>query len=619
MPSAPTMNALGACLSDQGTQFRAWAPAAQTVDVILKDSPIHAFPLKKDPEGYFYGTISTALPGALYQYRLDHHESYPDPASRFQPQGVHGPSQIIDCRTFAWSDAAWKGVALKDLIIYELHVGTFTPEGTFLQAIERLPYLKDLGVTAIELMPIADFPGQRNWGYDGVSLFAPAHQYGTPQDLQLLVDKAHENGLAVILDVVYNHLGPDGNYLGIYSPNYFTSRHKTPWGPAVNLDGEQASHVRRFFIENAMHWICEYHFDGLRLDATHALMDDSRRHFLAELSDRVRAAVRNREILLMAEDCRNLARLVKSEKESGWGLDAVWSDDFHHEVRRSLAGDQEGYFRDFSGAVPDLCATIERGWFFNGQYSEHFGARHGTDPSGIAMERFIFFIQNHDQIGNRAFGERLNHQIDAASYRAAAVLLLSLPETPLLFMGQEWGASSPFLYFTDHSGALGAAVTKGRQAEFKSFSAFTDPDALRRIPDPQDKATFDKSHLKWLELRSQPHASLHRLYRAILWWRRDELLNIRRAEFTAKVIDDKAFRLLYGASGKAHYQVIIQWHGAGHHDIPSSNAERWQTILSTEDRRYCEEAAPIGMDASESLVKVRFERPGAIILGNTPS
>ena len=607
---------IGARPAKEGVQFRVWAPEAHTVDVVLGDEPGSSHPLHRTDHGIFENLIPSARAGMLYRYRVDGHGPYPDPASRFQPKGVHGPSKIIDSQTFAWSDTDWRGVGLKHLIAYELHVGTYTPDGTFKSLSEKLPYLKDLGVTAIELMPVADFPGHHNWGYDGVSLFAPAHSYGEPDDLRRLVNKAHEVGLTVILDVVYNHLGPDGNYLGAYSPFYFTSHHKTPWGPAVNLDADHAEQVRDFFIENALHWIHDYHIDGLRLDATHAMIDESRRHFLAELTQRVHTSVTDRPILLIAEDCRNLAHMIKAPEEGGWGLDAVWSDDFHHQVRRSLAGDHEGYYQDFSGTTADLCATIQRGWFFCGQTSEHFGGPRGTDPAGIPLERFIFFIQNHDQIGNRAFGERLNHQIDAAGYRAATVLLLSVPETPLLFMGQEWGSSSPFLYFTDHHGELGAAVTEGRRGEFKSFSSFTDPTARERIPDPQDRPTFERSRLNWSELESEAHAFVRRLYGALIRWRRDELssLDIKPEDFTAVPLDEEALQLEYRVAGQPRYWVVVQWRGEGRHSLLTGESDHWETIISSEDNRFCPDPLPMDIQRSGSRLTLHFKRPGALVL-----
>ncbi len=379
---------LGARPGAGGVHFRVWAPDTRAVDLLLEPRGQEPWvvSMEKNADGTFTAFVPglSAGAGARYRYRLDGQGPYSDPASRFQPDGVHGPSEVVDPAGFAWSDHQWPGVAAADLVTYELHVGTFSPEGTFEGVTRRLTELADLGVTAIELMPVADFPGERNWGYDGVDLFAPARCYGTPEDLRRLVDAAHRLGMAVLLDVVYNHLGPDGNYLAQFSADYFSSVHRTPWGPAVNLDGPRSEFVRAFFIENAIHWLREYHLDGLRLDATHRLFDDSPVHFLAELTAVVRDAVRDRTIHLIAEDMRNLATMVRPAAEGGWGLDGIWSDDFHHELRRYLAGDSEGAFRDFRGILADLVQTINRGWLFCGAYSIHRGCLRGSDPSGLA-------------------------------------------------------------------------------------------------------------------------------------------------------------------------------------------------------------------------------------------
>jgi maltooligosyltrehalose trehalohydrolase len=505
---------------DTGTTFRVWAPAARTLAVDIEDGNLAGrHPLARGDDGYFAASIEGVAPGTRYRYRVNGRDPLPDPASRYQPDGVHGASMVIDPRRYAWSDTAWRGMPLDELVIYELHVGTFTEDGTFDAAAERLARVRDLGVTAVEVMPVADFPGRRNWGYDGVALFAPARCYGSPDSFRRFVDRGHALGLAVLLDVVYNHLGPDGAYLTQFSPDYFTSRYTSPWGAAVNLDGPKSQHVRGFFIENALHWLHEYHLDGLRLDATHALHDQGETHFLAELSGRLHDAV-DRHVHVIAEDDRNLAQMVTPVKNGGWGLDAVWADDFHHEMRRALAGDADGYYADYSGSTADIAATIRQGWFYTGQYSRCLRAPRGTRPAGIAPQRCIVCLQNHDQIGNRAFGDRLHHRISPAAYRAASALLLLLPETPLLFMGQEWAASSPFLYFTDHHAELGRLVTQGRRREFCSFAAFSNPELLQTIPDPQADATFDSSHVKWSEADTEPHASMVRLYAALLATRR---------------------------------------------------------------------------------------------------
>jgi maltooligosyltrehalose trehalohydrolase len=505
---------LGALPEDHGVRFRVWAPAARAVDLVVERSRV-TLPLSADGSGYFERFEPALRPGDLYRYRVDGGPAWPDPASRFQPEGVHGPSMIVDPGAYVWQDAGWTPPRQPDLVFYELHVGTFTPEGTFAAVRDRLPYLASLGVTAVELMPVAEFPGRWNWGYDPAAFFAPSHTYGAPDDLRALVDDAHRTGLAVFLDVIYNHFGPDGAYAPAFSQAFFAGRHRTPWGPAINLDGEGATGVRRFFVENALHWLAEYHVDGLRLDATHALVDESPVHFLRDLAEAVRG-LGGLKRYVVAEDHRNLKRLLLPPDAGGYGLDAVWSDDYHHQMRRILAGDRDGYFSDFAGSTRDLAATIERGWLFSGQHSMYFGGPRGTDPSGIPPFRFVHFLQNHDQIGNRAEGERLTAGSSGAAFRAAVALLLFAPELPLLFMGQEWTATTPFRYFTDHTPDLGVLVREGRRREFARFAGFAGA-----IPDPQDPGTFAASRLRWTEQQEEPHAAALRLHRDLLAYRRE--------------------------------------------------------------------------------------------------
>jgi maltooligosyltrehalose trehalohydrolase len=572
-------------------------------------------------EGIFTLTYHGASSGDLYEYQLDGKGPFPDPASRYQPRGVHGPSAIVDPRSFAWSDQGWKGVPLERAIIYELHVGTFTDAGTFEGVTERLPYLANLGVTVLELMPIADFPGARNWGYDGASLFAPSRAYGTPDELRRLVDTAHRLGLAVILDVVYNHFGPDGAYACVFSPLYFSTRHRSPWGAAVNFDGQGSRQVREFLIENALHWLHEYHLDGLRLDATHALIDDSPRYFAAELTARARASLPGRQLLLIAEDERNLAAIVRAPEDGGWGLDAVWADDFHHQVRRMAAGDRDGYFEDFGGRTEDLAATIRQGWFYTGQFSAHHARPRGTDPSGLSLDRMVFCIQNHDQIGNRPFGTRLNHQMEPALFRALSALLLFVPETPLLFMGQEWAATTPFLFFTDHHAELGELVTKGRRAEFSRFDTFADPVMQARIPDPQALSTFTDSRLRWDEIADAPHAGILELYRTMLKLRRTEPALQSGRDLQVTAFDNASLGVLRRRGDEALLLVLCA-EAPGRIDLrrwaPARNYPTWQIVLSTEDGRFADPydpaPAPVGSIVSERSTPLLFSRPASVVL-----
>jgi maltooligosyltrehalose trehalohydrolase len=620
---------LGAWPEGLGTRFRVWAPKAATVEVVLEGPGDRRarHPLKKDEDGTFAGLVDGMRDGDRYRYLVDGQGPFPDPASRFQPEGVHGPSQVVDPGRFSWTDGSWRGVAPEELVVYELHVGTFSPEGTFDGVTARLPRLRDLGVSAVELMPMADFAGVRNWGYDGVDLFAPSHSYGTPDDLRRLVDSAHAMGLAVFVDAVYNHFGPSGNYTAAFSPYYLSDRHKNPWGDCVNLDGEGSAMVREFFIENAMHWVHEYHVDGLRLDATHALIDDGPRHFLDEMAARVRATVPGRRILFHAEDHRNLHTMVRPGWAGGWDLDGVWADDFHHQLRRNLAGDNEGYYRDYTGTVADLVATINQGWFYTGQHSVHLDHARGTDPVGIEPHRFVICLQNHDQVGNRAFGERLHHQVDHAAYRAASALLLCAPQTPLLFMGQEWATTAPFLYFTDHEEDLGQLITEGRRREFRHFLAFVDPVARERIPDPQAPSTFAASRIDWSERDREPHASFLRLYRALLELRRSEpgLRPGGHAPYAAVALDDDSLLLRRNASSGASLLAVVRLRGAGAVDLSGRAAagagagRRWETILTTEDPPFAPEPSPPRVDLAGPVPGIEFARPSAVLLRAVPT
>jgi maltooligosyltrehalose trehalohydrolase len=609
---------IGAVVTSAGVvDFRVWAPSARTVDVVVERAGRvdQVRRLTAEPDGMFSLTWDGLDAGTLYRYRLDGQGPFPDPASRSQPRGVHGPSCVVD-PAFPWTDHVWTGVPLDALVLYELHVGTFSTEGTFAAVTARLPELQRLGVTALQLMPVADFAGERNWGYDGVAPFAPARCYGHPDDLRRLVDTAHGFGLAVLLDVVYNHLGPDGAYLSRFSPHYFTERHPSPWGAGIDLDGAHSRPVRAYLLENALHWIHEYHFDGLRLDATHALHDDSATHLLAELAGAVHGTVRGRHVHVTAEDDRNLATIVTPAGEGGWGLDAVWADDFHHQMRRLLAGDDDGYYRDFSGTTADLAATIRQGWFYTGQYSAHRRAGRGTDPSTLPPERFVICLQNHDQVGNRARGERLHHQIAPAAFRAATVLLLTAPQTPLIFMGQEWAASTPFQYFTDHAEPLGRLVTEGRRREFAAFAAFGGDPA--GVPDPQAMATFVASRLRWSERDSEPHAATLRLHRAVLALRRSELGPASAAMAAAEPLDADTVGVRRTTRDGGTVIVVARLRGAGDVDLARSHlvpADRqWTCRLTSEDSEFSAQPAPPQVVRGPRAPRIRFRGPATVIL-----
>ena len=521
---------MGATPTPQGVRFKVWAPRPQRVEVELAATR-ELVAMERGADDVWTALVAQARPGTRYWYRLDGRVSRPDPYSRSQPEGPHGPSVVVDPNAFPWRDRGWRGQGIQGLVIYQLHIGTATSEGTFDSLIGQLPGIKALGVNAIEPLPVAEFPGERNWGYDGVDLFAPAHVYGGPEAMKRFVDAAHEHALAVILDVVYNHFGPDGNYLRGFSADYFTDRYHTPWGEAINYDGPRARWVRKLVVDNARYWLHEYHVDGLRLDATHAIYDSSAQHVLAELTQAVRGSLPpGRQIALTAETHENDVRYLEPVEAGGFGFDAVWADDFHHTLRRYLAGDHEGYYADYAGTLDEVARCIAQGWLYEGQPTPRSGfeEKRGTPARDRPAWQFIYTLQNHDQVGNRAFGERLNNQIDAATFRAASTLLLFLPYTPLLFMGQEFGASSPFQFFTDHTPELGKLVTQGRRMEFQAFSAFADPRTRERIPDPQAESTFLRSKLRLEEADLPPGTEMQALYRRLLDLRRsDPVLSVQ--------------------------------------------------------------------------------------------
>jgi len=483
------------------------------VEVVIDGRPVRA--MRQTTDGLFETEIENIAAGARYQYRLDGERFRPDPASRWQPEGVHGPSVAVDPSTFAWTDAPFKGHALTDLVFYELHVGTFSAAGTFERVIPHLDRLVDLGITAIELMPLAEFPGSRGWGYDGVHLYAPQSTYGGPQGLRRLVDAAHARGLSVVLDVVYNHLGPEGNYLSEYGP-YFTDRYKTPWGSAMNFDGADGGGVRRHFVENARYWVREFHIDGFRLDAIHAIYDASPVHILAEIAHAAQEEGRRlgRPVHVVAESHDNDRKLVLPAAGGGIGLGAVWSDDFHHAVHVRLTGETNGYYADFD-QPGRLARAIEQGFAFQGEESSYFGRARGTPSADLPGERFVISVQNHDQVGNRALGDRLSTIIPFEATKLAVALLFVSPALPLLFMGEEYGETAPFQYFTSFiDRELSQAVRRGRAAEFSRF-AWTRP-----IPDPDAPATFVASRLNHALASAPRHRELYHYYRHWLELRR---------------------------------------------------------------------------------------------------
>jgi len=489
------------CREDGSVRFRLWAPAAHQVQVCLKATRSVRLPLERRDHGWFELVTDAARPGTQYRFRIDDAQEVPDPASRFQPNDVHGPSEVVDPGAFEWQDGAWHGRRWEEAVLYELHVGAFTSSGTFCALGERLDYLADLGITALELMPVADFPGQRDWGYDGVFPFAPDSVYGRPEDLKNLVQSAHERGIMVLLDVVYNHFGPEGNYFRSYAPQFFTHRHRTPWGDGINFDGPYSRAVRDFFIHNALYWLTEFHFDGLRLDAVHAIVDDSRPDILTELAGAVRGSVEpHRHVHLILENDNNQANyLRRGERCQPRTYTAQWNDDIHHALHVLITGERDGHYSDYSERPLDqLGRCLASGFAYQGEVSRHRkGKARGEPTAGLPSTAFVSFLQNHDQIGNRAFGERITRIADRRAMRAAAAILLLAPAPPLLFMGEEFGAETPFLFFCDFEKDLAAAVTAGRRNEFAHFAVFNDPAERERIPDPDSVETFEASRLDW--------------------------------------------------------------------------------------------------------------------------
>jgi len=505
----------GAELADGAARFRLWAPACRGVQLVLGSASL---PMTRLDGGWHEAAVPSASPGTPYAFRVDGGDPVPDPASRFNPRDAKGPSALVDPRAFEWRDDGWRGRPWREAVVYELHMGTFTRTGTFLAAIDKLDHLADVGVTAIEIMPVADFVGARNWGYDGVLPFAPDAAYGTPEDFKRLVVEAHARGLMVLLDVVYNHFGPDGNFLARYAPQFFNERHQTPWGAAINFDGPGAGTVRAFFVHNALYWIEEFRLDGLRLDAVHAIADDSAKHIVTEVAEAIAAGPgRERHVHLVLENERNEARLLDPAR--GAHATAQWNDDWHHAVRVLLTGEDAGFRADYA-AEPGrkLARSLAEGYVYQGEHSGYRRAPRGEPSAHLAPETFIDFLQNHDQVGNRAFGERLCALADPQALRLASAILLLAPATPMLFMGEEFDAATPFLYFCDFAGDLARAVTEGRRKEFADIGA------AGEIPDPNARATFERSKLDWDSLGQTGHSTALARHRALLALRRDYLL-----------------------------------------------------------------------------------------------
>jgi maltooligosyltrehalose trehalohydrolase len=609
----------GARLTPSGVHFRVWAPDSHQVQVIFAGESRSPLTLTLEPDGYFSGVADGAGPGLLYRYRLNGKAEYPDPYSRYQPQGPHGPSMVVDPDTYRWKDADWAGLQMKGQVLYELHVGAFTREGTFDAAARALHHLVDLGVTCVELLPVAEFPGRFNWGYDGVDLYAPHHGYGDYDALKRFVDAAHALKLGVILDVVYNHLGGDGNYLACFSKDYFTDRYPNEWGDAINFDGPSSAPVREFFIENAVYWIREFHLDGLRLDATQSIYDASRPHVIACIVERARKAAAPRSIIIIGENEPQRAEMLgPADDADGLGLDGLWNDDFHHSVRVALTGQHDGYFHDHRGRAQEFVSAAKHGFLFQGQrYSWQKKAR-GSPTFGYPAWSFVNYTQNHDQVANTLYGARLHQLTSPGRLRALTALHLLAPQTPLLFMGQEFSASTPFAFFADHEGELAEQVRKGRGEFISQFVRYATPAAQECLLDPTSPDTFNRSKLDFTE--RETHRATLDLYRDLLRLRREDPVISKqdRDAFDGAVLSERAF--------------LLRWFDADHGDrllvvnagdevdlapgpeplLAPPRAASWEVAWNSDDPRYgalgavapCDEAGCWRLSA-ESAVLLR--------------
>ncbi len=606
MPAPTRRLPIGAEPVKGGVHFRVFAPKRKAVQVVFEGgSPVPA-ELAPDADGYFAGLAAGAGTGALYKFKLDAEEYlYPDPASRYQPDGPHGPSQVVDPAPFKWTDAGWKGVTAAGQVLYELHVGTFTPTGTFRSTIEGLAQLKDVGVTCVEMMPVPEFAGTFGWGYDGVDQYAPFHHYGTPDDLRALIDAAHAIGLGVILDLVYNHMGPDGNYMRAFAEEYFNKQHMTDWGEALNFDGDHKEPCREYFVQNAVHWVTEYHFDGFRFDATQAILDESPEHVLAEIDRKCRAAVAPRSLYLINENEPQNTKLVRRVTDGGYGLDALWNDDFHHAALCALSGHNEAYYMDYNGSAQEFLSCAKWGYLYQGQRYKWQKRRRGTAAMDLPPTAFVHFLQNHDQIANSGRGFRVHMISSPGQYKAMTAFMLLMPQTPLLFQGQEFASSSTFHYFADHNENLNVLIAKGRVKELSQFPSVAVPAMKSYLLDPGARSTFERSKIDLSEKDKPMHREIYQLHKDLLRLRREVDVFARvqkRGDVDGAVLSPTAFVLRYFANpgpgtgaettDPGDRLVLVNFGN----DLPMDPApepllapppgHRWTVVLTTEDPAY---------------------------------
>ncbi len=586
---------VGAEVVEGGIHFRVWAPKRRVLSVVLFHDEGHrtSLPLEREAGGYFSGFLSEGVAGQRYSFRGDGDDyNYPDPASCFQPLGVHGPSEVIDGSGFHWSDQNWQGVTLPGQVIYELHVGTWTPEGTWQAAMDKLPHLVELGVTLVEVMPVAEFHGEFGWGYDGVCWYAPTHLYGRPDDFRKFVDRAHQLGLGVLLDVVYNHLGPTGNYTGAFSPYYVSRKHNTDWGDGINFDGKHSRHVREFVLSNVKYWIEEFHLDGLRLDAIQAIVDDSPKHILAELGEVARAAAGQRKILIFAEDEHQRSCDVRPIGEGGFGLDGMWNDDFHHACRVAATGHAEFYYADFTGSPQEILSATRYGFLYQGQWNQRQGQHRGTPCWDIPAPHFVNALQNHDQVANSTHGHRGHQLTSPGRWRALTALQLLAPGTPLLFMGQEFMSWKPFLYFADHEVEIAELVRQGRWAFLRGFPRSAGAAVDSALVDPVSRATFEASKLDWNELETNQQAWL--LHKDLLKLRRSDPIFSRQdaTMLHGAVIGPEALLLRWLDPAGDDRLVILnlgrdfEWRPACQPLLALPSNSEWKILWSSESPKY---------------------------------
>ena len=575
-------------LPSGGVSFKVWAPNHRRLQVAVEGGA--EVDLKPEGQGYFSGKVSSAAAGDLYRYRLDDKgDLYPDPASRFQPAGPHGPSQIVDPGEFAWTDKDWKGHRIDGMVLYEMHIGTFTQEGTWDAAQIELQEIASIGVNALEIMPIAEFPGAFGWGYDGVYLFAPYHHYGSPRDLRNFVDEAHASGIAVILDVVYNHLGPDGNYLTKYSEDYFTDRYWTEWGRPFNLDGENSGPVREFILANASYWIDEYHMDGLRLDATQNIYDSSPDHIFSGIGGAVRAVAGGRATVVIGENESQDTRLVRPESQGGCGLNALWNDDFHHSAMAGLTGHNEAYYTDYLGSPQEFISAVKWGYLYQGQRYKWQKKRRGSPSLDLRPWTFVIFLQNHDQLANSGRGSRVHQLTSPGKYKAMTALMLLAPNTPMLFQGQEFASSKPFYYFADHVPKLAGDVHQGRREFLRQFRSLATPEAQEDVPDPRDRMLFERSKLDFSERWT--HQSIYDLHKDLLRLRCEDPVFRSQGRVEGAVLSSEAFLLRFFGQGTDRLLLVNL--GLDLHLDPAPEPllapplhEVWSILLSSEDVKY---------------------------------